>query len=52
MDNGIDWFFNFLYVNPTDNGERVRSLLCDREALARPSGMAGFIAKGVGFNLD
>lgn len=38
-------------MNHPDNGERVRSLLCDREALARPSGMAGFIAKGVGFNL-
>ena len=34
------------------NGERVRSLLCGREALARPSGMEGFIAKGVGFNVD
>lgn len=38
-------------MNHPDNGERVRSLLCGREALARPSGMAGFIAKGVGFNL-
>lgn len=38
--------------NSPDNGERVRSLLCGREALARPSGMAGFIAKGVGFNVD
>lgn len=27
-------------MNPPDNGERVRSLLCGREALARPSGMA------------
>lgn len=27
-------------INFPDNGERVRSLLCDREALARPSGMA------------
>lgn len=39
-------------MNHPDNGERVRSLLCGREALARPSGMAGFIAKGVGFNVD
>lgn len=35
-------------MNNPDNGERVRSLLCGREALARPSGMGGFIAKGVG----
>ncbi len=27
-------------INFPDNGERVRSLLCDREALAKPSGMA------------
>lgn len=33
-------------MNHPDNGERVRSLLCGREALARPSGMEGFIAKG------
>ncbi|MBM0997872.1 hypothetical protein JQN41_24285, partial [Escherichia coli] len=39
-------------TNLADNGDRVRSLLCDREALARPSGMGGFIAKGAGFNLD
>jgi len=30
----------FSVINFPDNGERVRSLLCDREALARPSGMA------------
>ncbi|HHS8295734.1 TPA: hypothetical protein ACTT0P_004534 [Yersinia enterocolitica] len=30
----------------------MRSLLCCREVLARPSGMEGFIAKGVGFNVD
>ena len=39
-------------MNHPDNGERVRSLLCCREVLARPSGMEGFIAKGVGFNVD
>ncbi|HGH2767302.1 TPA: hypothetical protein ACNBGV_004794 [Escherichia coli] len=39
-------------INSPGNGERARSLLCGREALVRPSGMAGFIAKGVGFNLD
>jgi len=33
-------------MNHPDNGERVRSLLCDREALTKPSGMEGFIAKG------
>ena len=39
--------------NSPDNGERVRSLLCDREALARPSGMAEFTTKQeVGFNVD
>jgi len=27
-------------LNPTDNGERGRSLLCGREALAKPSGAA------------
>lgn len=27
-------------MKPPDNGERVRSLLCGREVLARPSGMA------------
>lgn len=30
----------FSVINFPDNGERVRSLLCDREALAKPSGMA------------
>lgn len=29
--------------NYLDNASRVRSLLCTREALARPPGMAGFI---------
>ncbi|OJQ97675.1 hypothetical protein BK371_01365 [Escherichia coli] len=39
--------------NSPDNGERVHSLLCDREALARPSGMAEFTTKQeVGFNVD
>lgn len=33
-------------MNHPDNGERVRSLLCGREALARPSGMAGFMLRG------
>lgn len=37
--------------NSSDNGERVRSLLCGREALARPSGMAENI-QGGGFNVD
>jgi len=39
-------------MNHPDNGERVRSLLCDREALTKPSGMEGFIAKGGGFIVD
>ena len=39
-------------MNHPYNASRVRSLLCGREALARPSGMEGFIAKGVGFNVD
>ncbi|EBV4218569.1 hypothetical protein DOR53_23945 [Salmonella enterica subsp. enterica serovar Bareilly] len=39
--------------NSPDNGERVHSLLCDREALAKPSGMAEFTTKQeVGFNVD
>lgn len=48
----------FLVLKSSDNGERVRSLLCDREALARPSGMAWhgmaeFTTKQVvGFNVD
>lgn len=35
--------------NSSDNGERVRSLLCGREALAKPPGAAE-IVKGIGFN--
>jgi hypothetical protein len=37
--------------NSSDNGERARSLLCGREALARPSGMAENI-QGVRFNVS
>ena len=33
-------------LNPTGNGERGRSLLCGREALARPSGMAENTQRG------
>lgn len=32
--------------NSSDNGERARSLLCGREALARPSGMAENTQRG------
>jgi len=32
------------------NGERARSLLCGREALAKPAGAAGIVLGG-GFNV-
>lgn len=36
----------FSVMNFPDNGERARSLLCDREALAKPPGAAGISSKG------
>lgn len=39
-------------MNSPNNGERARSLLCGREALAKPAGAAGILSKGVGFNVD
>jgi hypothetical protein len=40
----------FPAMNSPNNGERARSLLCGREALAKPPGAAGILSKGVGFN--
>lgn len=37
---------SFPAQNSLDNGERVRSLLCDREALGKPPGAAGISPKG------
>ena len=36
----------FPVINSPDNGERARSLLCDREALAKPPGAAEISSKG------
>ncbi len=36
----------FPVINSPDNGERVHSLLCGREALAKPPGAAGISPKG------
>lgn len=36
----------FPVINSPGNGERARSLLCDREALAKPPGAAGTSSKG------
>jgi len=37
----------FPALNSSDNGERARSLLCGREALAKPPGAAGSLLNAV-----
>lgn len=41
----------FPALDSADNGERARSLLCGREALAKPAGAAGIVPRG-GFNVS